>query len=105
MSFEALLASADEVARRTLGGDVIYTPGAGAAVTVRGVYDAAYVKVDVGHAGVSSSGPAVFLRLSELPSNPSDDAAAKVTRAGVDYKVRESEPDGQGGVLLLLQRA
>lgn len=105
MDFAALLARTDEVALDTLGEDVIYTPGAGAAAPVRGIFDAAYVKANAGHAGVSSAGPAVFLRLSELSSDPSDDGAARVTRAGVDYKVRESEPDGQGGVLLLLQRA
>lgn len=104
MSFATLLERTDEAVRGTLGEDVIYTPGVGPAVPVRGIYDAAYVKVGAGHADVSSSGPAVFLRLSELPSDPSDDAAARVMRAGVDYKVRESEPDGQGGVLLLLQR-
>jgi len=85
------------------GGPVIYTPGMGAAVNVRGVFDAIYVKVDAGNTGVSGSGPAVFLRLSDLPSDPSDDVSARVTVAAVEYKVREAEPDGMGGVRLLLQ--
>lgn len=85
------------------GGSVTYTPGAGAAVAVRGVFDALYVKVDAGNTGVSSSGPAVFLTLSDLPSDPSDDLSARVTVAGTEYKVREAQPDGVGGVHLLLQ--
>src|SRR5512145_1036130 len=90
------------------GSPVIYTPGVGAAVTVRGVFDALYVKVDAGNTGVSSSGPAVFLRLSDLPTDPSDDLGARVTLAAPHpqagtYKVREAQPDGMGGVHLLLQ--
>jgi hypothetical protein len=85
------------------GGAVTYAPGVGAAVTIRGVFDALYVKVDAGNTGVSSSGPAVFLTLSDLPSDPCDDLAARVTVAGTEYKVREAQPDGMGGVHLLLQ--
>lgn len=87
------------------GGPVTYTPGVGATVNVRGVFDALYVKVDAGNAGVSSSGPAVFLRLSDLPSDPSDDLSARVTVGVTEYKVREAQPDGMGGVHLLLQEA
>jgi hypothetical protein len=86
------------------GGSVTYTSGVGSAVSVRGVFDALYEKVDAGNTGVSSFGPAVFLRLSDLPSHPSDDASARVTVAGIEYKVREAQPDGVGGVHLLLQQ-
>jgi hypothetical protein len=104
MSFAALLQSVDETTREKLGEDVVYTPGVGDAETVRGIYDAAYTRVDAGNAGASSSTPAVFLRLSDLSSDPSDDTACRVTAGGTEYKVREAEPDGQGGVLLFLQR-
>lgn len=104
MDFTAHIQRVDaSVTGGPLGGPVTYTPGVGAAVDVRGVFDALYVKVDAGNTGVSSSGPAVFLRLSDLPSDPSDDVAARVTVAGTQYKVREAEPDGIGGVHLLLQ--
>jgi hypothetical protein len=104
VSFSALLASADKAALAILGGSVTYAPSAGAPVTVRGVFDAAYVRVDAGQAGISSSGPAVFLRLADLPTDPEDDAAM-VTVDAVQFRVRECQKDGLGGVLLLLHRA
>lgn len=104
MDFAALLQAADVTVRDDLGDDVTYRPGAGAAVTVRGVFDAPYTRVDAGNAGVSASDPAVFLRLSELSSDPSDDADARITYAAVTYKVRAAEPDGLGGVRCFLQQ-
>jgi hypothetical protein len=104
MDFTAHIARVDaKVTGGPTGGPVTYTPGVGTAVDVRGVFDALYEKVEAGNTGVSSSGPAVFLRLSELPSDPSDDVDARVTVAATEYKVREAQPDGMGGVHLLLQ--
>ncbi len=104
MDFTAHIQRVDAVVTGApLGGPVTYTSGVGVAVNVRGVFDALYVKVDAGNTGVSSSGPAMFLRLADLPSDPSDDVAARVTVAGTEYKIREAEPDGLGGVRLLLQ--
>lgn len=104
MDFTAHIQRVDEkVTGGPTGGPVTYTPGVGAAVDVRGVFDALYVKVDAGNTGVSSYGPAVFLTLSDLPSDPSDDLSARVTVTGTEYKVREAQPDGMGGVHLLLQ--
>lgn len=94
----------DITVRDILGGDITYTPGAGSAVSVRGIFDAAYVRVDIGQAGVSSAGPAVFLRVEDLPTDPETDSAT-VTVGAVEYEIRECQKDGQGGVLLLLHRA
>lgn len=104
MSFDALLATADRAALKHLGCAVTYASSAGESTTVLGVFDAAYVKVDASQPGVSSCGPAVFLRLSDLPSNPSNDDP-RLTIAGVSYRVHEAKPDGLGGVLLLLHEA
>lgn len=104
MGFSALLASTDAAAVLILGDVVRYTTGAGEAADVRGIFDSAYVQVEAGQAGVSSSGPAVFLLLSDLPSDPSDDSPT-VEVGSVEYEVREAQPDGQGGVLLLLHKA
>jgi hypothetical protein len=105
MSFAALLEQADRaVLNGPLGGAVTYTPTVGDAETVRGIFDATYTKVDAGEAGVSLTGPAVFLRIGDLPSDPVTDITATVTVGSQEYKVREAEPDGTGGVLLLLQR-
>lgn len=105
MAFSDLLAVGDRIVREILGETITYTPGAGAAVAVPGVFDADYVRVDVGNPGVSSSGPAVFLTLTDLPTDPDTDTAATITRAGVTYTAHEVKPDGLGGVLLLLHRA
>lgn len=102
MGFSDLLAGADSVVRAKLGDAVTYTPGTGAPVTVNGVFDSAYVLAESGRGGVATSGPAVFLSLADLPSDPTKDLAARVTVNGVTYKPREPKPDGLGGVLLLL---
>lgn len=104
MAFADLLTVADRAVRGILGGAVVYAPGTGAPVTVQGVFDAAYLRVDLGSAGVSSVGPAVFLRLEDLSSNPETDSACRVTVAGVTYLAHTVEPDGLGGVRLLLTR-
>lgn len=104
MSFDDLVGVVDSVVLETLGTTIGYASGAGATVQVRGIFDAAYVLVEANHTGVSSSGPAVYLRLSELPSNPSEDDPV-ITAGGVAYRVREAKPDSMGGVMLLLHRA
>jgi hypothetical protein len=103
VSFASLLAQVDDAATQHLGGVVTYATGAGASVAVEGIFDAAYVLVDANEAGVSSSGPAVFLRVADLPSDPTVDSPT-VTVASVVYEVREAKPDGLGGVLLLLHK-
>lgn len=105
MSFEDLLISVDVRVRAQLGGNVVYSPGIGTPVTVRGVFDRAYQLVDLGAPGISSTCPAVFLRLSDLPSSPITDGSCSVTAAGVVYRIREARPDGLGGVLLALHEA
>lgn len=109
MNFVDLLESADRSVTRILGeksedGAIVYTPGVGAAVSVNGIFDAAYRREEAGEAGVSTSEPAVFVRLSDLPSDPRTDTPALVIR-GITYGVREVEPDGDGGVRLFLQEA
>lgn len=95
------VASIDRAVMRHVGGTVMYAAGNGSAIPVPGVFDVSYVKVDAGTAGVGSVGPAVFLRLSDLPCDPEKDDPT-ITAEGKAYRVREVQPDGQGGVLLLL---
>ncbi len=105
MGFKAILAVGDQVVRGILGESVTYSPTAGDPVEVDGVFDAAYEKVEAGEAGISSYGPAVFLSLADLPSNPGTDLTATVTVDGTEYTIHETKPDGQGGVALLLHLA
>jgi hypothetical protein len=73
-------------------------------VDLVGVFDAAYVLAEAGgRVGVTSSLPAVFVRLEDLPLNPDEDQPT-ITVAGVAYKIHEVQRDGQGGALLLLHR-
>lgn len=103
MAFADLLAVADRATLNVLGDDpVTYTPGAGGAVEVDGIFDAAYQLADAGQPGVSSSGPAVFLRLEDLPTDPETDTAATVTVGGQLYTQAEVKKDGKGGVLIRL---
>ena len=105
MAFVDSLALGDRTVRQALGEAITYTPGVGAAVSVQGIFDAAYTRVDLGQPGVSSVGPAVYLALADLPSDPTTDSGARITRAGVGYTPHEVKPDGLGGVLILLHRS
>lgn len=91
----------DRAVQAHLGGTVQYKPRVGPPVTVPGLFEAAFVLVDAGQAGVASSGPAVFLRAEDLPAGWEKDGAT-ITANGVSYRVREARPDGQGAVVLLL---
>ena len=104
MGFADLMAVGDRSVRRLLGGNVTYTPKVGVAVTVSGVFDAVFILVEAGTGAVSSVGPAVFLTLADLPSNPETDTAATVTVAGVVYLPHTVKPDGLGGVTLLMHK-
>lgn len=105
MAFPALLAAADRAALQHLGGAVVYAAGAGAggaSASVLGVFDATYVRQLDGQPGVVSSGPACFLRLEDLPSDPETDLDARLTIAGVTYRIHTPKKDGMGGVLCQL---
>lgn len=93
----------DDPCLAILGELTQYSDG-GAAVDVVGIFTAHYVRVDAGRAGVQSSGPAVFYKLSDLPSDPQVIDPSSIVVDGTSYKVAECKKDGEGGVLLLLHR-
>ena len=85
MDWPGLAALMDKALVQALAIPTTYDPaGAAAPVTVRGIFDAAYVRVDAGEAGVSSSGPMVFYRLADLPVDPTADEPV-ITINGVAY--------------------
>lgn len=104
MSFAELLVTADVAVRGQLGGPVTFTPGTGAPVVVQGIFDAVYVRVDAGPPGMSSSGPAVFLTLADLPAGAENDTNATITVAGVAFSPWEVAPDGMGGCTFHLHK-
>lgn len=102
MAFADLVASVDHATRDHLGGvDVVYAPAVGEPVIVDGLFDANFVLIDEGHAGAEQRGPAVFLRLDELPADPDDDDPI-ITIGSTEYRVRERQRDSLGGIRLLL---
>lgn len=105
MAWPELLAGMDAGVVGRLGIPTTYTPATGTPVTaVQGIFDASYVRVDAGQAGVQSSSPAVFYRLVDLPIANIDEDDPVITVNGVDYDVTEYQKDGQGGVRLFLHR-
>lgn len=102
--FAARMAAVDRRVLLRLGGmPVIYQPAVGSAVQVSGVFDEQYVLAKgSAHAGVGTIGPAVFLRLEDLPVDPEDDEPT-LTIGGLAYRVTARERDGIGGIVLPLR--
>ena len=89
------------------GEDISYRSGVLDLVdlTERAIFDAAYEFVSSGYAGSASVSPALFCKLSDLNSDPdADKDNARVTVDGVEYQIRDSQPDGKGGTILKLHR-
>lgn len=110
MGWAEQLAATDRAVAGQLGRPVTYAPAVGAPVSVTGIYDAAYLAADPGSPGVSTSSPAVFLQLADLPTDPEDDEptitipASGVAPAAGSFEVIEVKKDSNGaGVLLRLQ--
>lgn len=106
MSYSDLVARADDLARDHLGGvSVTYAPVVGDSVVVAGIFDANYVLIDPdGELRVEMVGPAVFLRMNEIPTDPDLDDPT-ITVAGNTYSVRARRKDSLGGIVLMLHRA
>ncbi len=104
-AFAALVLQMDRAATAHLGGQpVIYAPETGAPVTISGVFDELYVLAKgEPDTGVGVLGPAVFLRLEDIPVDPEVDDPI-LTIGGLDYEVIERRPDGLGGIVLPLRR-
>lgn len=104
--FSDFVEGIDRAALALLGGvPVIYQPEVGAPVTVTGMFDENYTLLRPGNAGVEQVGPAVFLRLEDLPVHPDNDEPT-LTIGGIAYRIRERQTDGPqgGGITLLLHR-
>ena len=91
------------IAMKTFGGKdpVTYTPVSGAPVSIMGVFNEAYQPIDNATGlPLSSTQPALGVRLSDLPAAPRK--GDKATIKTKTYKVMDSHPDGGGGAILLL---
>jgi hypothetical protein len=105
MAWTDYLERADKATRNILGGEVYYAPGAGAPVTVTGIFDPQHSHPS-GPSEIDQQrgwGPAVFLTLADLPSDPETDTPT-ITIGGVSYTVRDTHKPGNGEVICLLNR-
>ena len=104
MSYADDVIAARRVALATFGEPVTYTPLVGTPVTPTGIFGDQYVLASgSAQAGVSTSNPAVFLLLEDLPTDPREDKPTLTVR-GVVYRVHEKLPDGMGGIVLALRK-
>ncbi len=88
----------------TFGQTVVYTPASGTPVTITGVFDKEATAIDLGGGmpAVSSVSPVLLIKLSDLVAKPAK--GDRVTVAGTNYRMIDSEEDGQGGSKLRLQK-
>lgn len=104
MDWGQLLATTDRAVVSGLGRAVTYAPAVGAPVVVTGIYDDAHLETTAGVAGVTTSTPAVWLILDDLPTDPEVDEPTVTVGADV-FSVAEVHKDSNGaGVTLLLRR-
>lgn len=103
MGFDALLGPADRLVLNTLSETepVTYAPSVGDPVTVKGIFDRTYVVADQERVGVSTTAPAVWFLLADLPSDPTEDTVT-ITIGGVQFECTEAQKDGKGGVHCVL---
>ena len=87
---------------RTMGEPVVYHQR-GAAHEVRGVFQAGHVGLDP-ETGVQvrSTQPVLLISRADLPVKPRQGDEVEVR--GVTYLVRDPQPDGHQGVVLMLHR-
>lgn len=94
-----LFESLADICNSVWGTDVSYTSSGQSPVSIKGVFDNAYVDVE----GVVSLKPILLVKLADLLADPGK--GDEVTIDETDYKVMESRLDGNGGSSLILQRA
>jgi hypothetical protein len=89
------------------GEPATFQPAVGAPFTIHGTFHEAYTSVVVAdEMAVSTTGPAIGVRLSEFPAPPKQKDRVVITatslHGGGTYVVKEMRPNGIGGALLLL---
>lgn len=101
---DALRTIISEVHRAQGSPSVLYGPGGATPGTaIKAVFDADFQAVDLETGVLASVGPAVGVRLTDLPTEtPRVNDSVQVD--GVDYLVREIQRETHGGALLLLRK-
>lgn len=87
------------------GTAVTYRPAGNLSLTMQilGIFDAAHLSVDVGSGvPVSSTNPILTCRSADLTNGGKE--GDRLTIDGVDYLVRDVQPDGTGMTVLELEK-
>lgn len=103
MAFFDLIETMDRAVQAHLGGEEVqYAPQVGSPVVITGIFDERFVLAEeLDAVGVEANSKAVWVRLSDLPTDPDEDEPT-ITIRSVAYRVRQRRRDGQGGITLLL---
>lgn len=94
---------ASEACRDVFGSSVSYTPASGGGpYELVAIFDRPFQAVELGPSEVAIAGrrPVLDVILADLPISPA--VGDSLTVDGGSYTVEEIEPDGRGGVKLLL---
>lgn len=98
MSFRTLEEAVLSATNDVFGQDVEYTPYGEDAVTIKGVFDNAWIESQ----GVGSVHPVLRIKLSDLDASPGKGDSVSIS--DVNYRVLESRADAYGGSTLILQK-
>lgn len=80
----------------------IFTPAVGDSQTFSGIWSATYLEVDPEQGiQVMTDDPNVGARISDFAVQPKK--GDLITYKGNSYKIRAPEPDGEGGITLVLE--
>lgn len=102
MDWAELTNSVNGLTTDVFGEAATYKPKLGAEIVINGVFAQKVVELRAGQSvGVASKRPTFWIRLSDLPALPTK--GDQVTIRGTGYVMVESQEDGDGGSLLVLQ--
>lgn len=105
MVFEDLTDPVNELVAEVLGIPATWTPRAtGSPVSLQAVFRREHRMFDADTGAlIASTSSSAWVKASDLPREPLEDDRFEI--AGLSFVVASIEPDGQGGILLVLQRA
>ena len=83
-----------------MGEVITYTPAGGSAQSITCEWNEAFQRIDLVN-GIVSPSPAARIRSADIATPKIGDVAV---RAGVTYKMIESQPDGNGFTVLIFKK-
>lgn len=88
-----------KIVNKVFGTSSTYTYlSSGLTYTIKGVFDNAYVEIN----GVSTRKPIFKIRLADLTATPVEGDTILIS--SVSYKIMDSQPDGVGTSILILEK-